>query len=117
MLFVASHNSTLEGFTLPPGGFGLGDESANIRSDAARDGSGGRDWGPVAPLTVPVFDRVGLAANNLDASNTKTVLAAARNLTSGLHFSSARLQARKLCKRPAERGLIVVGRFFIIWGR
>jgi hypothetical protein len=58
-----------------------------------------------------------LAANNLDAGNTKTVLAAARNLTSGLHFSSARLQARKLCKRPTERGLIVVGRFFIIWGR
>jgi hypothetical protein len=27
------------------------------------------------------------------------------------------LQARKLCKRPAERGLIQVGRFFIIWGR
>ena len=48
MLIVALHNPTLEEFTLPPWGFGLGDESANIRTDAARDDSGGRDRAPVA---------------------------------------------------------------------
>ena len=48
MLIVALHNPTLEEFTLPPWGFGLGDESANMRTDAARDDSGGRDRAPVA---------------------------------------------------------------------
>jgi len=69
------------------------------------------------PLAVEPPSHVWLAANTLGGASTKTAMAAARILTNRLHLSSAILQALNLCKRPAERGLIVVGRSFMIWGR
>ena len=48
MLIVAQHLPTLEEFKFPPCGSGRDDETANIRTGAARDDSGENDCSPVA---------------------------------------------------------------------